>query len=178
MNNIGLVLITGGSSVSSSLNVDLAPYVTVAKANPIYVNQIGNSMSSILDMKDNKIINVPNPIKSTDVANRNYVDTMLKPFTIDGTKIVYGTVDKDRLPPVMNYFSVPRITDLHEPVHKFDATNREYVDTKARGIINKNRISNVLNDFSVSRITGLQDPVNRTDAANKEHVDRGIIPKD
>jgi len=38
MNNIGLVLITGGSSVSSvssSLNVDLAPYVTVAKANPI-----------------------------------------------------------------------------------------------------------------------------------------------
>jgi hypothetical protein len=62
MNNIGLVDITGGSmrSVSSSLNVDLAPYLTFPKANPIYVNQIGDSMSGILDMKDNKIINVPN----------------------------------------------------------------------------------------------------------------------
>jgi hypothetical protein len=51
---------------------------------------------------------------------------MLKAITTDGTKIVSGTVDKERLPPVINYFSVPRITDLHEPVHKFDATNREY----------------------------------------------------
>ncbi len=44
MNNIGLVDITGGSmsSASSPMNVDLVSYPTVPKANPIYVNQIGD----------------------------------------------------------------------------------------------------------------------------------------
>jgi hypothetical protein len=118
-----------------------------------------------------KITGLNVPVKSSEAVNLNYVDSILKAVTLDGSKIVSGTIDKDRLPNVMNYFSVPRISGLHEPVTDSDAVNREYVNKKAEGMINKDRLPNVLNDFTVSRITVLQEPANRTDIVTKAYVD-------
>ncbi len=59
----------------------------------------------------------------------------------------------------MNYFTVSRITRLHEPVTDSPTVNREYVNKKAEGTINKDRLPSILNDFTVLRITGLQGPL-------------------
>ncbi len=98
-----------------------------------------------------KICGLNVPLKSSDAVNLNYVDSILKDVTLDESKIVSGTIEKDWLPSEMNNFSVQNITGLKEPVHKSDAAKREYVDTRAEGIINKNGLPSLLNDFTVYR---------------------------
>ena len=67
--------ITGGALINSFSNIDTSNFLTVARANSLYVNESGDDVKNgILDMKNNKIINVPIPSRSSDVTNKEYVD--------------------------------------------------------------------------------------------------------
>jgi len=79
MYNITLVNIAGGSYIPpNGLTSSDAPFLTVQKANPIYVNQAGDYMNGDLDMKNNKILNVLDPSDSSHVINKRYLDNTLR----------------------------------------------------------------------------------------------------
>ena len=73
-NNI-LVAIDGGSSTYSSLPPDV---LTIRKANSIYLNEHGDKMKGVLDMSNNKIINIAEPTELRDITTKFYVDNALK----------------------------------------------------------------------------------------------------
>ena len=78
-NNI-LVSIGGSPyrpSQSSSGSLDTAGLITTSHANNLFVNESGDSMSGILDMKGNKIVNLANPDRNNDASNKFYVDNKI-----------------------------------------------------------------------------------------------------
>ena len=54
---------------SSLSDVDI-----ISRTNSIYVNESGDSMKGPIDMKNNKIVNLPNPNRNNDASNKFYVD--------------------------------------------------------------------------------------------------------
>ena len=90
------------------------------KINNIYVNQSGDIMEGSLDMKNNKIINLQNPIDDKDAVTKIYLENI-----IENKKI-----NKDKLPDTFNGFSMAdnRITNLGKPLDDKDAVTKKYVD--------------------------------------------------
>ena len=70
---MALVNITGGTTTFQMAALP-ADVLTIGKANPIYVNQAGDTMEGDLDMKKNKITNVLEPVDRNEVSNKSYVD--------------------------------------------------------------------------------------------------------
>src|SRR5829696_1496850 len=58
-----------GKGMSPLSDVDI-----ISTTNSIYVNESGDSMKGPLDMKNNKIVNLPNPNRNNDASNKFYVD--------------------------------------------------------------------------------------------------------
>jgi len=48
-------------------------YLTIDKADDIFVNQDGDSMTGNIDMKNNKIVNLQNPTDDNDAVNKSYL---------------------------------------------------------------------------------------------------------
>ena len=55
--------------------------VNISDTDKRYVNFDGDSMSGILDMQNNRIINVANPVSSTDAATKGVCDNITKNLT-------------------------------------------------------------------------------------------------
>src|SRR5829696_9008630 len=73
--NYGIAVdITGGALSSKSTNAHIDTSQLISQINPIYVNESGDSMKGPLDMKNNKIVNIPNPNRNNDASNKFYVD--------------------------------------------------------------------------------------------------------
>ncbi len=64
----------GGYGDEDSSSIDTSSFLTMPRANPIYVNQAGDSMEGPLDMKNNKIINIMDPENLKGFRNKWYVD--------------------------------------------------------------------------------------------------------
>ncbi len=75
-----------------------------------YINHTGDEMNGVLNMKGNKIINLPVPESSTDAVNKNYVDfktrlygfkftANVSPQSTDFTIVikVAGNIDPDKI---------------------------------------------------------------------------------
>jgi hypothetical protein len=78
-------------------------------------------------MNSKSITNLATPVNLTDATNKNYVDEKVW----DGSDITTGTISKDRLPSILNTFSMgdTLITNLATPINLTDAVNKNYVDT-------------------------------------------------
>jgi hypothetical protein len=67
-------------------NLNSQNFLTLHRANVLFVNESGDNMKGTLDMKNNKIINVAVPTEEKDVATKKYVDelnnTYEKKYTI------------------------------------------------------------------------------------------------
>ena len=91
--NNSLVSIGGNPysySRSSGNNIDTSNLLNTSHANHLFVNESGDSMSGILDMKNNKIINLGIPNRNNDASNKFYVDNSI----VQATKN-YGVLIKD-----------------------------------------------------------------------------------
>ena len=83
----------GGYSKSNDVHasIDTSHFLTIPKGNQLYVNETGDdSKNGILDMKNNKIVNLANPDRNNDVSNKFYVDDSI----IKATKN-YGVIIKE-----------------------------------------------------------------------------------
>jgi len=91
--NNNLVSIGGNPysySRSSGNNIDTSNLLNTSHANHLFVNESGDSMSGILDMKTNKIINLGIPNRNDDASNKFYVDNSI----VQATKN-YGVLIKE-----------------------------------------------------------------------------------
>ena len=73
-----LVNIGGGPYISSSSVTIPQDVLTVPKANSIYLNEHGDKMKGVLDMTNNKIINLGLPSDKLDGINKEYFDERLR----------------------------------------------------------------------------------------------------
>lgn len=101
-------------------------------------NQIGDvEISSQLDMKNNKIVNINTPVNNTDCANKQYVDESIShieinnptfdSLTVNGNETINnGVLSLNSSTINMNN---NRITNLSTPSSNYDAVTKEYVDT-------------------------------------------------
>src|SRR5438093_2257878 len=71
---MAFVNISGGAFGSVGESIDTSHFLTIPRANPIYVNQTGDNMSGVLNMRDNKIINLSAPTDPNDAVCKKYVD--------------------------------------------------------------------------------------------------------
>jgi hypothetical protein len=90
-NNNILVCLDGSSFFPS--NAVPPDVLTVSKANDLFVNEHGDDMKGILDMKNNKIINVAEPTNAKDVPTKEYVDDSVTTSHVTTKKYVDDSVN-------------------------------------------------------------------------------------
>lgn len=112
--------------------VDTSHFLSIAKGNHMYVNEIGDdSKNGTLDMKHNKIVNIADPTHSRDVVNKQYVDSqnaetktvLVSDFVSRRNMFTERQVFKKELD-----MSDNKISNLSSPTLPKDASNKEYVD--------------------------------------------------
>ena len=77
--NYGVAVdITGAALTNKSHTGQIDSAQLISQLNPIYVNESGDSMKGPLDMKGNKIINLPKPTSSSDASTKAYTDETIQ----------------------------------------------------------------------------------------------------
>ena len=136
------------------------------------------TMTGNLDMNNERIINVANPISETDVVNKRYFETHVNNIDLsdylkrDGTVSMTGPLDMgDR-----------KIIDCGQPTSTRDVTNKAYVDSEVgkKPDINQvilrdgsNTMTSVL-DMNNQRIINLGNATHNQDAITLKQVNDGI----
>ena len=128
--------------------IDTSHFLTVAKANHMYVNEIGDdSMSGTLDMRQNRIVNIADPTHSQDVANKRFVDsqnTATKAVLVNDFVTRRNTFTESQVFQKELDMSNNKITNLSNPTLPKDASNKDYVDKLLEAITSlTTRVSNL-----------------------------------
>jgi hypothetical protein len=94
-NNNILVCLDGSSFFPS--NTVPSDVLTISKANDLFVNEHGDDMKGILDMKNNKIINVAEPTDIKDATTKKYVDDSVSKSRVVIPDYLTSDVTKDAI---------------------------------------------------------------------------------
>lgn len=121
----------------------------------------GGTMSGIINMNNNKIQGVGQPVSPSDAANKQYVETYA-----NGKLSLNGGTLKGAL-----NMSNKQINGLGDPTAASDAVNKKYADTKLslQGGAMRGQI-----DMSQYSLHGLPTPTLPTSAVNKSYVDPAL----
>lgn len=173
-----LVDITGAGIQST--DIDLAKYITRAEGQAAYVNvRGGDNVYDNISMNNNRITNLATPMDKQDAANKLYVDSNK---TNDASHLKAGTLDKDRLPEVLNSIKIlqPSAVYFHE---------QEFIkhEEPSKLLIHSNKVKfshgdndlMILSDKEIDvknhRIVNVVNPVAPQDVATKSYVDSNIL---
>ena len=130
------------------------------------------TMTGNLDMNNERIINVANPISETDVVNKRYFETHVNNIDLsdylkrDGTDSVTGNLD----------MSLNKIINCGQPTGARDVTNKAYVDSevgKTLKLDGSGVMTSVL-DMNNQRIINLGNATHNQDAITLKQVNDGI----
>src|SRR6266853_2553541 len=110
------VNIAGGGLSNSSTSS--TPQISLAVTDARYLNEAGgDQMGADLNLGNHKILNVTDPINSSDAATKNYVDTS------NALNVKFdGSVHNVNL-------QSGRMYNLTDPINFQDAATKNYVDT-------------------------------------------------
>ena len=70
--------IAGREEKSATTTIDTSNFITYQSGNDLYVNEQGDKMRGILNMINNKIINVAEPTSTKDATTKSYVDNKIR----------------------------------------------------------------------------------------------------
>ena len=130
------------------------------------------TMTGNLDMNNQRIINVANPISETDVVNKRYFETHVNNIDLsdyskrDGTVPMTGNLD----------MSLNKIINCGQPTGARDVTNKAYVDSevgKTLKLDGSGVMTSVL-DMNNQRIINLGNATHDQDAITLKQVNDGI----
>jgi hypothetical protein len=117
-----LVNICGGPYVppGSSIPPDV---LTVQKANPLYVNETGDTLKGDLDMGNHRLKNLAYPKHINDAISLNYLShTLMR----EETKKIKANRLPDKFPEIN--MDGNKIINVGKPTNPKDVCNKEYVD--------------------------------------------------
>ena len=123
----------------------------------------GFTMQGIINMDDNRITNLPDPVSDSDPVTKGYAETHIR----QGATGKQGEKDEQGPPEVLAerfpLYGLPSPTANNEPMTKRKAET-DFLK-KTRGTLSGEL------SMSDQNITDLGDPTNEKDAANKKYVD-------
>jgi len=125
-----------------------------------------NKMENKIDMDGYKIVNLSNPVNSTDAVNKQFLDLQLLSYVLSNNPVLFANLN-------MNNF---RITSLASPVNLSDATTVFYVQTQNNlklSLTGGTMTGNI--DMGANKVTNLGNPTNGTDSVNKNYVDNNFL---
>jgi hypothetical protein len=109
---------------SSKRSIDTSSFLTIPRANPIYLNQSGDFMEGSLDMNNNKIINIIDPMDPKDCSNKAYVDksaNLTKTYVDNSLTTIRRTLKTD-----VDHQLEEKLVTLKEPISKESVKYLEY----------------------------------------------------
>ena len=127
----------------------------------LYIRTNGNStITSDLDFKSHKIINLGESISSHDAATKNYVDTHSSGGTIS---IITSDLD----------LNSHKLIHVNEPTSLQDAATKNCVDISTSLCVKTDRSSTISGNINLNthKIINMTDPTNSQDVATKNYVD-------
>ena len=149
--------------------------VSLTYINNNYIRSDGSTpVSGSIDMRDNTLYNVPDPVDPQDVATKEYADTINKAFVLfEGKYLSVGDLS----------MGGRRLNDVGTPIENHRASNKFYVDTVVETATAGDKALRKIQDgifastgdidMNGTSITGLPNPIDRDAAANKNYVDNG-----
>src|SRR5579872_4285585 len=123
MNPINLFGMTMKSGITGKEYID-SKFISLSKAMKTKVDIAGDKMTGNLDMNNNRLTNVGNPIDYHDSVTKHYFDLVIDPINrnvkskvnVEGDSML-GELD-------MNWYAV---TNVKFPLNSCDAANKLYV---------------------------------------------------
>src|SRR6476469_10893026 len=88
------------------------------------VDKAGDKMTGILDMNNNRLINIGNPVDNQDCVTKDYLDTIAKP--INRSVQLKVNVDGDIMRGGLN-MDWNSVKNVKFPLNSCDASNKLYV---------------------------------------------------
>ena len=149
--------------------------VSLTYINDNYIRSDGSTpVSGSINMNDNTLYNVSDPVNPQDVATKEYADTTNKAFVLfEGKYLAVGDLS----------MGGRRLNDVAMPLENHQASNKFYADTLVKTATAGDKAlrkiqdgifqSNGDIDMNGNSITGLPNPIDRDAAANKNYVDNG-----
>ena len=105
-------------------SVDNSKFITLTKAMQTKVDKAGDIMTGNLDMNNNRLINIENPIDNQDCVTKDYFDSITRPINrIVQLKV---NVDGDTMHGNLN-MDWHTLSNVKFPLNSCDATNKLYV---------------------------------------------------
>src|SRR6476661_6740489 len=105
-------------------SVDNSKFITLTKAIETKVDKAGDKMTGNLDMNNNRLINIGNPVDNQDCVTKDYLDTIAKPINRSVQLKVNADGDFMRGNLDMDWHT---LSNVKFPLNSCDATNKLYV---------------------------------------------------
>ena len=145
--------------------------VSLTYINNNYVGSDGETpLTGSLDMRDNTLYNVADPVNPQDVVTKVYVDNT-KGSGVIGRKTGNGVSIKENL----DFLGKQRIKNLPDPVNDHDAVTKEYVDTTTTPFLKLDQTKyNTKGDIDMGdqfTVLNVKTPIDDNHITNKKYVD-------
>jgi len=134
-----------------------------------------------VDMDNNLIKNLGEPVDNNDASTKNYVDTAIITLTNDISNNYVNLISDQDISGIKTFLNIPISATL--PLNNNQVANKEYVDTQINNFIID--VSNgYVNLTTAQDISGIKTflntpvsatlPLNNNQVANKEYVDNAV----
>ena len=130
MNPINLFGMTMKSDVSNVDSKFDSKFVALVKEMKTKLEKPGDEMTSNLDMNDNRVTNIGNPVDNQDCVTKHYFDSAITPISRNVELRVNADGDSMSGDLHINWHTV---TSVKFPLQSCDAANKLYVQIYAEG---------------------------------------------
>ena len=162
-------VVTMNQEGSASNHLVTKSYVDTHSSNNNYVKTDGSSfMSGDLNMNEQRVENMLDPVNEQDAVNRRYLESQLNDYLKrDGQSPMTFNLD-------MNNYKIVNLKNYNPNNHSaHDVPNLKYIDdyfvSRRSGILQDNLNANN------NKIINLTYPTNIEDATNKQYVDQNFL---
>ncbi len=133
----------------------------------------GNIASTSIDMSNNTINNIPDPITNLQAVNKQYCDAQIA----GGVPTLSQVLTQGSIANTTINMNSNKISNLLEPTLPQDVSSKNYVDSTI-GVLGLSSILSVSNsagansiNMNLNKITSLGTPTGGSDACTKDYVD-------
>ena len=177
------------SSVKNDRRYVDSKFITLNKTIETKLSKTGGEVLGHINMNDNTLRNVKNPVDDKDVVSKVYVDSSLQKVNdefqskvnnsngriITLSESIEGKLSRNGGDIVGSInMNNNKITNVRTPIHNQDVVNKIYVDSRLREN-NHNFVTDEI-DMRWNNIVNLRFPADSLDAVNRLYLEQLFFP--